>query len=52
MPAALDEKEKAQIVDRLFDVFRDHGYEGASLADLPSLPQRKGTDGGGGPRKS
>jgi AcrR family transcriptional regulator len=34
MPAALDEKEKAQIVDRLFDVFREHGYEGASLADL------------------
>lgn len=34
MPAALDEKEKAQIVGRLFIVFRDHGYEGASLADL------------------
>ena len=34
MPAALDAKEKAEIVDRLFVVFRDHGYEGASLADL------------------
>jgi AcrR family transcriptional regulator len=34
MPAALDEEEKAEIVDRLFEVFRDHGYEGASLADL------------------
>jgi AcrR family transcriptional regulator len=34
MPAALDEKEKAAIVDRLFVVFQDHGYEGASLADL------------------
>lgn len=34
MPAALDEKEKAEIVDRLFVVFRDHGYEGSSLADL------------------
>jgi len=34
MPAALGAKEKAEIVDRLFVVFRDHGYEGASLADL------------------
>jgi TetR/AcrR family transcriptional repressor of lmrAB and yxaGH operons len=34
MPAALDAKEKAEIVDRLFVVFRDRGYEGASLADL------------------
>ncbi|UWZ81789.1 TetR/AcrR family transcriptional regulator [Occallatibacter riparius] len=34
MPAALDAKEKAEIVDRLFVVFQDHGYEGASLADL------------------
>ncbi len=34
MPAALDAKEREGIVDRLFVVFRDHGYEGASLADL------------------
>jgi TetR/AcrR family transcriptional repressor of lmrAB and yxaGH operons len=34
MPAALDAKEKAEIVDRLFVVFRDRGYEGSSLADL------------------
>lgn len=34
MPAALDAKEKAKIIDRLFVVFRDRGYEGASLADL------------------
>jgi TetR/AcrR family transcriptional repressor of lmrAB and yxaGH operons len=34
MPAALDAKVKAEIVDRLFVVFRDRGYEGASLADL------------------
>jgi TetR/AcrR family transcriptional repressor of lmrAB and yxaGH operons len=34
MPAALDEKEKAAIVDRLFVVFQDHGYEGTSIADL------------------
>jgi len=34
MPTALDAKEKAEIVDRLFVVFQDHGYEGASLADL------------------
>jgi TetR/AcrR family transcriptional regulator, lmrAB and yxaGH operons repressor len=34
MPAALDAKEKAEIVDRLFVVFQDHGYEGASLSDL------------------
>ena len=34
MPAALDAKKKAEIVDRLFVVFQDHGYEGASLADL------------------
>jgi AcrR family transcriptional regulator len=32
MPAALDAKEKQEIVDRLFVTFRDHGYEGASLA--------------------
>lgn len=34
MPAALGPKERAEIVDRLFVVFRDHGYDGASLADL------------------
>jgi TetR/AcrR family transcriptional repressor of lmrAB and yxaGH operons len=34
MPAALDAKEKAEIIGRLFVVFQDHGYEGASLADL------------------
>jgi AcrR family transcriptional regulator len=34
MPAALDAKEKAEIVDRLFVVFRDRGYEGSSLAEL------------------
>jgi TetR/AcrR family transcriptional repressor of lmrAB and yxaGH operons len=34
MPAALTAKERAEIVDRLFVVFRDRGYEGASLADL------------------
>ncbi|HEY1945528.1 MAG TPA: TetR/AcrR family transcriptional regulator [Bryobacteraceae bacterium] len=34
MPAALDEKEKAEIIGRLFVVFRDRGYEGSSLADL------------------
>jgi len=34
MPAALDAKEKAEIVGRLFVVFQDRGYEGASLADL------------------
>lgn len=34
MPAALDPKEKAAIVDRLFVVFQDHGYEGTSIADL------------------
>lgn len=34
MPAALDATEKAEIVSRLFAAFRDHGYEGASLADL------------------
>ena len=34
MPAALDAKEKAEIVRRLFVVFQDHGYEGASLAEL------------------
>lgn len=32
MPAALAPKE--EIVDRLFTVFRDHGFDGASLADL------------------
>src|ERR1700743_2650747 len=34
MPAALDAKEKAEIVGRLFVVFQDRGYEGTSLADL------------------
>jgi TetR/AcrR family transcriptional repressor of lmrAB and yxaGH operons len=34
MPAALEAHEKAEIVNRLFVAFRDHGYEGASLADL------------------
>jgi TetR/AcrR family transcriptional repressor of lmrAB and yxaGH operons len=34
MPAALDAREKSEIVDRLFVVFRDRGYEGSSLADL------------------
>lgn len=34
MPAALDAKEREEILNRLFVVFRDHGYEGASLADL------------------
>jgi AcrR family transcriptional regulator len=34
MPAALEPKEKAEIVGRLFVVFQDRGYEGASLADL------------------
>jgi TetR/AcrR family transcriptional regulator, lmrAB and yxaGH operons repressor len=34
MPVALDAKEKSEVVSRLFVVFRDHGYEGASLADL------------------
>jgi TetR/AcrR family transcriptional repressor of lmrAB and yxaGH operons len=34
MPAALDPKEKQAIVGRLFEMFRDHGYEGATLADL------------------
>src|ERR1700760_2204863 len=34
MPAALDAKEKAEIIGRLFVVFRDRGYEGSSLADL------------------
>jgi len=32
MPAAL--ASKGEIVDRLFTVFRDRGFEGASLADL------------------
>ncbi len=32
MPAALASKD--EIVDRLFTVFRDRGFEGASLADL------------------
>lgn len=32
MPVASTSKE--EIVDRLFTVFRDHGFEGASLADL------------------
>lgn len=32
MPAALSSKD--EIVDRLFVVFRDRGFEGASLADL------------------
>lgn len=34
MPAPLDAKKKSQIVDQLFRVFRDRGYEGSSLADL------------------
>jgi AcrR family transcriptional regulator len=34
MPAALDAKAKSEIVGRLFVTFRDHGYEGSSLADL------------------
>jgi TetR/AcrR family transcriptional repressor of lmrAB and yxaGH operons len=34
MPAALEEKERAEIVGRLFAVFQDHGFEGASLAHL------------------
>jgi AcrR family transcriptional regulator len=34
MPAALDAKEKAEIVGRLFVVFQDRGYEGASQAEL------------------
>jgi AcrR family transcriptional regulator len=34
MPAALDEKQKQVIVNRLFEIFRDHGYEGTSLAEL------------------
>ena len=34
MPAALDAQEKSRIVDRLFLVFRDRGYEGSSLAYL------------------
>lgn len=32
MPAA--QASKDEIVDRLFTVFRDHGFEGASIADL------------------
>jgi TetR/AcrR family transcriptional repressor of lmrAB and yxaGH operons len=34
MPAALEASEKSEIIGRLFVAFRDHGYEGASLADL------------------
>lgn len=34
MPAALDAQRKSQIVDQLYVVFRDRGYEGSSLADL------------------
>ena len=34
MPATLDPQEKSDIIDRLFVVFRDRGYEGSSLADL------------------
>src|ERR1700759_5744096 len=34
MPAALDAKEREEILNRLFVVLRDHGYAGASLADL------------------
>ena len=34
MPAALEEKEREEILGRLFVVFRDHGFEGASLAHL------------------
>ena len=32
MPAALTTRE--EIVDQLFTVFRDHGFDGASMADL------------------
>lgn len=32
MPAALASKD--EIIDRLFNVFRDRGFEGASIADL------------------
>ncbi|CAM2157417.1 TetR family transcriptional regulator [Pararobbsia alpina] len=32
MPAPLASKD--EIIDRLFTVFRDHGFEGASLSDL------------------
>src|SRR5580692_9257382 len=32
MPAA--QASKDEIVDQLFTVFRDHGFDGASLADL------------------
>ena len=34
MPAALDAQRKSEIVDQLFIVFRDRGYEGSSLAEL------------------
>ncbi len=34
MPAALDAQKKSEIVDQLFLVFRDRGYEGTSLTDL------------------
>ncbi len=34
MPVALDADEKKQIVHQLFTVFRDRGFEGASVADL------------------
>lgn len=34
MPAALSAREKSRIVEALFVVFRDRGYEGSSLADL------------------
>lgn len=32
MPAQLNPKEKEKIVDHLFAVFRDYGYDGASLS--------------------
>ena len=34
MPAALDALRRSEIVARLYAVFRDRGYDGASLADL------------------
>jgi TetR/AcrR family transcriptional regulator, lmrAB and yxaGH operons repressor len=34
MPAALNPEEKQEIVDRLFQTFRDRGYEASSLAVL------------------
>lgn len=34
MPATLNAQARSEIVDQLFAVFRDRGYEGSSLADL------------------